>query len=330
MPPKTRLFSGWFEHIGWRPTLEDKVLAEDSVNKLTAAPNAPSSQQHDPESLLEPHAVYAVFDGHGGSECSEFVAGRMIGALLSNRDFYTQGDLSRPLLEIFRNVDQEFLATGADGDPPFSGSTCIMAIVRGSRLITANVGDSRAILCRARRGVPLSEDQKPNRPDEQRRIERAGGFVEMDRVNGWLAVSRAFGDFDYKFATSVDGRYRAQDHHQQLVICDPEVKEFSIDRECDFLVLACDGIWDVLSNQDVCNLCYDVRTQLSKKGRWSPSVQSAKQIAETVVREALNRASTDNCSAVVVIFDHQQASHSHPHVHSHSLSQPQFHDPAQS
>ncbi len=92
--------------------------------------------------------------------------------------------------------------------------------------------------------MELSVDHKPYTPSEQARIEAAGGTVSMKRVNGDLAVSRALGDFVYKHSRELPAE-------RQQVSPEPEfiVKERSA--EDQFLILACDGIWDVMSNEDV-------------------------------------------------------------------------------
>jgi protein phosphatase 2C family protein 2/3 len=90
----------------------------------------------------------------------------------------------------------------------------------------------------------LSDDHKPFNLDEAKRIRRAGGFVAYGRINGSLAVSRAFGDFDYKKRTDLNA-------YQQLVIAAPDITVVQCNPEIDFLVMATDGVWDVMSNQQV-------------------------------------------------------------------------------
>ncbi|EKX31539.1 hypothetical protein GUITHDRAFT_83052 [Guillardia theta CCMP2712] len=117
--------------------------------------------------------------------------------------------------------------------------------------MVANVGDSRGVLCQDGRAVPMSDDHKPNRPDERRRIELAGGMVVtvgVARVGGILAVSRAIGDSPLK----------------QFVPATPEYKVIRRDPSQKFIILATDGLWDVVSNQEVtfmllgCPLSVDV------------------------------------------------------------------------
>lgn len=123
----------------------------------------------------------------------------------------------------------------------------------------------------------MSVDHKPNCKDERMRIENSGGCVVWAgtwRVGGVLAVSRAFGDKPLK-------RY---------VIATPDVREETLGPDDEFIILASDGLWDVVSNQDAVNLVRDVR---------DPE-KAAKKLAE----EAMSRGSNDNVSAIVVRFKH--------------------------
>ena len=115
---------------------------------------------------------------------------------------------------------------------------------RGNTIYASNVGDSRAIASIGGVAKALSVDHKPGDEKERARIEKAGGFVEFNRVNGNLALSRALGDFGFK--TKDD--FPAED---QIVCCDPDIVVETIDESWEWVLLACDGIWDVLSNQEV-------------------------------------------------------------------------------
>mmetsp|Transcript_67367 Transcript_67367/g.179863 ORF Transcript_67367/g.179863 Transcript_67367/m.179863 type:complete len:177 (-) Transcript_67367:814-1344(-) len=124
-----------------------------------------------------------------------------------------------------------------------SGSTAVTCLMVGRELYCANAGDSRAVLCRDGLAVALSEDHKPMNDTEKTRIEKAGGFVEDKRVNGTLAVARAIGDFSFK---THDGP--AED---QQVTCNPDIRKFELQEKDEFMILACDGIWDVVTSQQV-------------------------------------------------------------------------------
>jgi serine/threonine protein phosphatase PrpC len=127
-----------------------------------------------------------------------------------------------------------------------SGSTSVMTLITKSHIVCANTGDSRAVLCRGGEQVPLSHDHKPFNPGEKERIENAGSHVKFNRVNGDLAVSRALGDFVYKRCETVEAEHQA-------VTAFPEVIAEVRHPRDEFIVLACDGIWDVMSSQEVCD-----------------------------------------------------------------------------
>jgi protein phosphatase 2C family protein 2/3 len=122
----------------------------------------------------------------------------------------------------------------------------VTVLISSNRIVCANTGDSRAVLCRSSGTVvPLSEDHKPTGPNELRRIEAAGSTVEGGRVNGVLGVSRAIGDFDFKDRPDLPWT-------DQAVTAKPDITEIEMTRDDSFIVIACDGIWEVLSNEEVC------------------------------------------------------------------------------
>ena len=126
-----------------------------------------------------------------------------------------------------------------------SGSTAIVVIVTKTHVVFANCGDSRALLSRNGGQIAFATlDHKPYNESEKMRIEKAGGSVIIQRVNGSLAVSRALGDFDYKRVENLPCT-------EQLVSAEPEMMCIERSADDEFLVLACDGIWDVMSNQEV-------------------------------------------------------------------------------
>lgn len=108
--------------------------------------------------------------------------------------------------------------------------------------IFGNCGDSRAVLARAEHAVFGTNDHKPTNQEETTRVRNAGGFVEMGRVCGNLAVSRALGDFQYKDCPNLSPE-------KQKISVAPDVSTIDRNPHDEFIILACDGIWDVMSNQ---------------------------------------------------------------------------------
>eukprot|EP00927_Polykrikos_kofoidii_P077324 TRINITY_DN74276_c0_g1_i1.p1 TRINITY_DN74276_c0_g1~~TRINITY_DN74276_c0_g1_i1.p1 ORF type:complete len:401 (-),score=83.76 TRINITY_DN74276_c0_g1_i1:35-1237(-) len=157
-------------------------------------------------------------------------------------------------LETNERTDAASPSTAAD----HVGCTSVCVLLTETDVVCANAGDSRAVLCRKGQAVELSHDHKPNSEVERRRIEAAGGTVEEStagtrvqyRVNGNLNLSRAIGDLDFK-------RREDLDHDSQVICSTPDLVNMSITEDDEFIVLACDGIWDVKSNQEVCDFVRD-------------------------------------------------------------------------
>ena len=125
-----------------------------------------------------------------------------------------------------------------------SGSTAITCLITPTHFFIANCGDSRSIGISNGIAIPFSDDHKPYNPKEESRIREAGGSVQMKRVNGDLAVSRALGDFVYKNSPTLPPE-------KQQVSCEPDIIVYERKHaEDQFIVLACDGIWDVMSNEE--------------------------------------------------------------------------------
>jgi serine/threonine protein phosphatase PrpC len=163
----------------------------------------------------------------------------------------------------------------------------------------AHVGDCRAVLCNDGVAVALTVDHKPSLKSEKARIEAAGGWVHSGRVNGSLGVSRSFGDIQFKVFTETPGQVNGVDNLQasiwsanQQVISKPEVKHFIVEKPFEFVILACDGLWDVFDDQEAVNF---VRKRLSV-------TRNVEKTAQELVQKAIKRGTQDNTSVVIVVF----------------------------
>lgn len=168
-------------------------------------------------------------------------------------------------------------------------------MITKSEIICANAGDSRAVLGKKGKVKDLSVDHKPDTPSERNRIERAGGFVEESRVNGMLALSRALGDFEYK----QNAILKPQD---QIVTAFPDISVEKLTNECDFIVCACDGIWDCLSSQETVDW---VQERLKKKkGKENLSVLVEEMLDSILASDVATSGGigTDNMSCIVIEF----------------------------
>ncbi|TYZ66460.1 hypothetical protein PybrP1_009993 [[Pythium] brassicae (nom. inval.)] len=261
---------------GWRDTMEDMDVVQLPMD----------------ESTPDLHCV-AVFDGHGGPAISQAVAKRIIPHILQCEDFVNDPksteSLAMALAKSFIEVDEALKV-----DPEFAttsdevGSTGLVAIITPTDVVCANVGDSRCILSnsKSQEVIQLSVDHKPDLEFEKQRIMAAGGTVFRGRVCGGVAVSRSFGDLWFKRNASLKP-------HQQLVTAEPCVRIHRRDAADEFMVLCCDGIYDVMSNDQLRKF---VRHKL-KAG-----VRNPKDICEHLLDECLSKGSRDNMSAVLVLF----------------------------
>eukprot|EP00258_Populus_trichocarpa_P001719 XP_002300953.3 probable protein phosphatase 2C 11 [Populus trichocarpa] len=239
-------------------------------------------------------AFFGVFDGHGGARTAEYLKNNLFKNLSSHPDFIR--DTKTAIVEAFRQTDAEYLHE-EKAHQKDAGSTASTAVLLGDRLLVANVGDSRVVACRAGSAIPLSIDHKPDRSDERQRIEEAGGFVVWAgtwRVGGVLAVSRAFGDKLLK----------------PYVVAEPEIQEEEIDG-VEFIIVASDGLWNVLTNKDAVALVQDIT--------------DAEAASRKLIQEAYARGSTDNITCVVVRFDWSPVSSSDLSSSSYSRTHEQAH-----
>ncbi|KAJ7600523.1 phosphatase 2C-like domain-containing protein [Mycena floridula] len=192
-----------------------------------------------------PTGFFGVYDGHGGAAVAKY-AGQNLHKRLLNDELYRAKQYEAALKRTYLGTDEDILA-----DPVISkdssGCTAVVALLLSSTIYVANAGDSRSIISVKGVAKPLSTDHKPNDEGEKKRIVAAGAFVDMNRVNGNLALSRALGDFGFKANPSLPAE-------QQVVTSDPDVVCHEIGESDEFLVLACDGIWDCLSSQQVVDI----------------------------------------------------------------------------
>ncbi|BAM40642.1 protein phosphatase 2C homolog 2 [Theileria orientalis strain Shintoku] len=182
------------------------------------------------------------------------------------------------------------------------GSTSVVAVVLEDPvpcLIVANAGDSRCVLSRNKVAVPLSVDHKPTDEPELNRIKNAGGYVINGRVDGNLNLSRSLGDLSFKLDNSLSTR-------EQKIISFPDVKILPLTKEDEFLILACDGIWDCKSNQQVVDYV-NYKYTLYTEGEWEDAKEGKKVKAKTKSGEKTAGA---NSSYGESVFDLASSSNS--------------------
>lgn len=170
-------------------------------------------------------------------------SGENLHNIVARQKCFKAKDYSQALRDGFLSTDRAILED-ANYQQEQSGCTATTAIVTGNKICVANAGDSRTVLGVKGIAKPLSFDHKPQNEGERSRICAAGGFVEVGRVNGNLALSRAIGDFGFKKSVELPPE-------EQIVTAYPDVMEHAITPDDEFLILACDGIWDCMHSQVV-------------------------------------------------------------------------------
>ncbi|KAL8045567.1 hypothetical protein ABFX02_08G122800 [Erythranthe guttata] len=215
--------------------------------------------------------LYAIFDGHSGREVAEYLQNHLFENILNEPDFWTSPKTAVRRAYEATNKDILENVVGSRG-----GSTAVTTILIDKvDLIVANVGDSRGVICKSGTAEQITVDHEPMK--EKKLVESKGGFVSkkrgnVPRVDGQLAMTRAFGD------------ERLKDHITE----EPYIAIKKIDEDTEFVILASDGLWKVMSNQEAVDCIRESR--------------DGQEAAEELIKEALLREGKDDISCVVVMF----------------------------
>ncbi|XP_004573383.2 protein phosphatase, Mg2+/Mn2+ dependent, 1Nb (putative) isoform X1 [Maylandia zebra] len=233
-------------------------------------------------------SFFAVFDGHAGSTVAQYCSQHLLGHILATDGIGPEDDppkVKGAIEEGFLQTDKHLHSVARREGWERGGTTVVATLISPYYIYFANCGDSRAMLCRSGQVCFSTEDHKPYSPLEKERIESAGGSVSLQRINGSLAVSRALGDFGYKGAEN-------RTPSQQMVSPEPEVCVVERSPADEFLVLACDGVWDTISNEELCafihnrlRVCTDLR-----------------DVCTQVIDLCLYKGSLDNISIILLCF----------------------------
>jgi protein phosphatase 2C family protein 2/3 len=288
------------------PTAASKEIIKEPIKEPTSTL---SDQQHDSSEEQPPlrtkkkrkhtpdagASLFAVFDGHMGDHCSKFLQ-RYLGRYIYNNRHYPH-DIPRALKSAFLRLDRTYLKI-ALGEGRSSGAAAVALLVHGRMLYVANAGDCRAVLCEGGTAVPLSTDHVPSNQSELERIQRHGVRVKHGRLRVTsrtgeglsLNVSRGFGSIAFKDKRRLIGR---------AVTAEPDVRAASLTRDSEFVVLASDGLWDVMSNEHVIDF---VRTRLQDKMARDHPNSALFGITTALVDQAYLNGGTDNITCIIVTF----------------------------
>lgn len=272
---------------GWRKRMEDSHISD-----LDQA----SGKLH----------VFGVFDGHGGKEVAQFVKAHFTEELVNNNSFKS-GNIKKALAENFLRMDEmlvenagkielkkyaqiskeedeiinqrekgnsnkqmelfkQILGQNKEDDDIslMTGCTANVCAIdeQTKKIYFANAGDSRSVLCKNGIAYPMSVDHKPDLDVEKNRIYKADGWVSEGRVKGNLNLSRSLGDLEYK-------QNKRLPPEEQMITANPDVVVEPLTSDINFIILACDGVWDCMTNQEICDfvterLKKDPKQKLSK------------------------------------------------------------------
>ncbi|OPJ67240.1 integrin-linked kinase-associated serine/threonine phosphatase 2C [Patagioenas fasciata monilis] len=247
-------------------------------------------------------SYFAVFDGHGGVRASKFAAQNLHQNLIKK---FPKGEVvsvektvKRCLLDTFKHTDDEFLKQASSQKPAWkdgSTATCVLAV--DNILYIANLGDSRAILCRYNEesqkhaALSLSKEHNPTQYEERMRIQKAGGNVRDGRVLGVLEVSRSIGDGQYKRCG---------------VISVPDIKRCQLTHNDRFILIACDGLFKVFTPEEAVNFivsCLEDKNIQTREGKLEADARY-EAACNRLANKAVQRGSADNVTVMVVRIEH--------------------------
>ncbi|KAL7721327.1 Protein phosphatase 2C [Entamoeba marina] len=297
---------------GWRRTMEDahtiKVDAQTIDGKKVQ--------------------FFGVFDGHGGDQVALYCE-EVYFDILVNTESFKKGDYKQSLIDVNIKID-EVLKTeevnnklkslgsgnniyeGMFGDTIANGMgcTCVVVLIVDNILYCGNAGDSRGVLLKNNNVIALSEDHKPTLQSEIDRITAAGGTIDNGRVNGNLNLTRTIGDLMYKQQPELRPE-------GQIISCYPDITKYELDGNEKLLVLACDGIWDVLTNEQI----------IEKINEYLRVGNSLQETCEKITSDCLSKQpyttpGWDNMTLIIIQFNsykvepiEQQSSQSTQELH---------------
>eukprot|EP01080_Neovahlkampfia_damariscottae_P002984 gene2984-4994_t len=248
--------------------LRECIQNQDSDKKVGEAEMIGKRSSSEDSMVIEENfddnsSLFAVFDGHGGSMASKLCAQRL--------RLLTKDNLSKSKDESFEEVFSILEKEVCDKCPKSEGTTATVVYIKDNELTCSNVGDSRSIICSKEKSKQISIEHKPTFRNEHQRIRKIDGYVTKDsRVEGIIAVSRSLGDLTLKkYLSSI-----------------PDILTTKIEQEDEYIIICCDGVWDVLNNEEVreiVNPKYDCN-------------QNARRLRDC----AFALGSTDNISSIVI------------------------------
>lgn len=263
-------------------------------------------------------SYFSIFDGHGGNACADFLMDNLHRIILEHPAF--PEDVPKAISEGCVQAENEFTKfalrqTNVDR----SGSCALILILVDNRAYVGNVGDSRAVLSerRGKGSTALSRDHKPDDPAEMERIVKAGGTVSksgglntkflppsvLARMGelpfrlypGGLSVSRSFGD-----VTAKEAQFGG---NPNVLIAKPDITMFKIDADVDYIVMACDGIYDKFTSKKLCESVSRFIEEKKAVDSLEAKLKLCEATVDHILNESLKKMSYDNLTSIFINFN---------------------------
>lgn len=273
--------------------MEDTVVCCPQMDEAPSMGRGVDSEDADtllPLSSSSETALFAVFDGHGGKEVSGRSGERLIDHVRACRG--TAESPGAALKQALLEIEADLRRDNTHGRWNLMGCTAAVALLTRTSVTVASVGDSRVFKCRNGTCVPLTRDHKPESPRERHRIEAAGGRVEKYgpcyRVDLCLNMSRAMGDFQFKDP--------GLPPDLQKISPVPDITIADIDENDEFLVVACDGLFELMTWDTVCEY-------IRRRIRSTPLAQIAEGLLDACCSPdvvSTGGRGTDNESVIII------------------------------
>eukprot|EP01095_Lingulamoeba_sp_RSL-Kostka_P013487 TRINITY_DN560_c0_g3_i1.p1 TRINITY_DN560_c0_g3~~TRINITY_DN560_c0_g3_i1.p1 ORF type:complete len:355 (+),score=130.39 TRINITY_DN560_c0_g3_i1:129-1067(+) len=236
-------------------------------------------------------AFFGVYDGHGGSFCSKYISENLHKHIIEHEKIF-EDPLEAMKYGVLK-TEEDFIEHAQENQLS-DGSTIVMCIIIENELYVANVGDSELIVSHRGRGIAVSEIHNPSKNENEiTRVEACGGRLHGKRVGHpylnpsyfHLGVSRAIGDIMYKSDKMTQGKPSG-------IVADPYLAKVTLDfNEHSLIIIACDGLWDVMEYQEAVNFAAEELEDFTPQ-----------EVCEHIVDEALRRGSEDNVTAIILTW----------------------------
>ena len=318
-----------FSHNTYQGLFKDYNEDRVSVNSLVKKPSSSKIKSWPKISY------FAIFDGHGGEECSEFLKNNYLNYLIENKNF--PFDIKISMIETCQKIEEDFFKQKCSDnleESDKSGSCALIAVIFDNKIYIANIGDSRAIMS-MNGGVKIKQlttDHKPENIKEYERAIKNGSKIylddndEVDRDISKLNFVKDKADLEKKIEikqkNSEEKIFRVYPSDLAVmrtigdikakkkefgalpgtVINTPDIFVYDLNGSVDFIVMGCDGIFDDLSNQEIINAAWLVFKNRGKEKNYDMN-ELTKEACDIVMKFALEKQTSDNLSCIIIGFE---------------------------